>query len=102
MRGILAVTAAINGAGFGDEVALMTDGRFSGATSGFTIGHVAPEALLGGAIAAGETGDDSTIEVDKRAIDVALSDEVIAERVAAYVSPPMDPVGRSGVLWKYA
>ena len=70
MREMLAVTAAINGAGIGEEVALLTDGRFSGATHGFMAGHVAPEAFRGGPIAAVHDGDLVTIDVDKRRIDV--------------------------------
>ena len=100
MREMLAVTAAINGAGLGEEVALLTDGRFSGATVGFMVGHVAPEAVKGGPIAAIHDGDEVTIDVEARRLDVALSDEVIAERVAAYevtVSPDA-----TGVLAKYA
>ncbi|MBU3674160.1 MAG: dihydroxy-acid dehydratase [Solirubrobacteraceae bacterium] len=100
MREMLAVTAAINGAGLGEEVALLTDGRFSGATHGFMAGHVAPEAFRGGPIAAVRDGDRVTIDVESRRIDVDLTDEEIAERVAAYVSPPN--VDRTGVLAKYA
>jgi dihydroxy-acid dehydratase len=100
MREMLAVTAAINGAGIGEEVALITDGRFSGATHGFMVGHVAPESVRGGAIAAVQDGDDITIDVDTRRLDVALSDEVIAQRIAAYEPPA--PVDRTGVLAKYA
>jgi dihydroxy-acid dehydratase len=100
MREMLAVTGAVNGAGLGETVALMTDGRFSGATHGFTIGHVAPEAARGGPIAAIREGDTITIDVDNRTIDVALSDEEIEERIAAYVSPPNPD--RTGVMAKYA
>jgi dihydroxy-acid dehydratase len=100
MREMLAVTGAINGAGLGETVALMTDGRFSGATHGFTVGHVAPEAARGGPIAAVREGDEITIDVDERRIDVALSDEEIAQRVADY-QPPANP-DRTGVLAKYA
>jgi len=100
MREMLAVTGAVNGAGLGEEVALMTDGRFSGATHGFTIGHVAPEAATGGPIAAVGEGDTVTIDVDARTVDVALSDEEISARVAAY-EPPPNP-DRTGVLAKYA
>jgi dihydroxy-acid dehydratase len=100
MREMLAVTAAINGAGLGEDVALLTDGRFSGATHGFMAGHVAPEAFRGGPIAAVRDGDVVTIDVEKRRIDVDLSDEEIAERVAAYTAPPN--VDRTGVLAKYA
>ena len=69
---MLAVTAAINGAGLGEHVALLTDGRFSGATHGFMAGHVAPEAARGGPIAAVRDGDEITIDVDARRLDVAL------------------------------
>jgi dihydroxy-acid dehydratase len=100
MREMLAVTAAINGAGLGEQVALLTDGRFSGATHGFMAGHVAPEAFRGGPIAAVQDGDRVTIDVDTRRIDVDLSDTQIAERVAAY-SPPQNG-DRTGVLAKYA
>ncbi len=102
MREMLAVTAAINGLGIGDEVALMTDGRFSGATHGFTIGHVAPEALHGGPIAAVRNGDTITIDVDARTITLELPDDEIARRIADYTPPEMDAIGRSGVLAKYA
>jgi dihydroxy-acid dehydratase len=84
MREMLAVTAAIVGEGLGESVALITDGRFSGATHGFMAGHVAPEAVRGGPIAGLSDGDEITIDVDARRIDVALSEEQIAERVAAY------------------
>jgi dihydroxy-acid dehydratase len=100
MREMLAVTGAINGAGLGEQVALMTDGRFSGATHGFTVGHVTPEAARGGPIAAIREGDEITIDVDARRIDVALSDEEIADRVAAYEAP-ISP-DSTGVLAKYA
>ena len=100
MREMLAVTAAINGAGLGEHVALLTDGRFSGATHGFMAGHVAPEAFRGGPIAAVRDGDLVTIDVDARRIDVDLTDEEIAVRVAAYVPPPNSD--RTGVLAKYA
>ena len=100
MREMLAVTAALNGAGLGEHVALLTDGRFSGATHGLMAGHLAPEAVRGGPIAAVADGDEITIDVDARRIDVALSDEQIAARVAAYV-PPENP-DLTGVLKKYA
>src|SRR5689334_5914434 len=100
MREMLGVTAAINGAGLGDTVALLTDGRFSGATHGFMAGHVAPEAARGGPIAAVRDGDEITIDVDARRIDVALSDEEIERRIAAYEAPPNSD--RTGVLAKYA
>jgi dihydroxy-acid dehydratase len=100
MREMLAVTAAINGAGLGESVALLTDGRFSGATHGFMAGHVAPEAARGGPIAAVHDGDTVTIDVDARRIDVGLDDEEIERRVAAY-EPPANG-DRTGVLAKYA
>jgi dihydroxy-acid dehydratase len=100
MREMLAVTAAINGAGLGEQVALLTDGRFSGATHGFMAGHVAPEAVHGGPIAAVRDGDRITIDVDARRLDVALDDAEIAARVAAYRPPPNEDV--TGVLGKYA
>ena len=100
MREMLAVTAAINGAGLGEHVALLTDGRFSGATHGFMVGHVAPEAARGGPIAAVRDGDTITIDVDARRIDVDLADDEIARRVAAYEPPPSRD--RTGVLAKYA
>ncbi|MEA2297320.1 MAG: dihydroxy-acid dehydratase [Solirubrobacteraceae bacterium] len=100
MREMLAVTAAINGAGLGSEVALLTDGRFSGATHGFMAGHVAPEAVRGGPIAAVRDGDEVTIDVDARRLDVALTDAEIAARLAEY-EPPDNP-DLTGVLKKYA
>jgi dihydroxy-acid dehydratase len=100
MREMLAVTAAINGAGLGEHVALLTDGRFSGATHGFMAGHLAPEAARGGPIAAVRDGDEITIDVDVRRLDVALDDAEIAARVAAYEPPPNPDV--TGVLAKYA
>ena len=100
MREMLAVTAALVGEGLGEHVALLTDGRFSGATRGFMAGHVAPEALHGGPIAAVRDGDLVTLDVATRTLDVALSEEEIAERVAVYQPPP--PKYRTGVLAKYA
>jgi dihydroxy-acid dehydratase len=87
MREMLAVTAAIVGEGLGETVALITDGRFSGATHGFMAAHVAPEAVRGGPIAALRDGDEITIDVDSRRIDVALPDAEIAARVSAYEPP---------------
>ena len=100
MREMLAVTAALVGEGLGEQVALLTDGRFSGATRGFMAGHVAPEALSGGPIAAVRDGDVITIDVANRRMDVELDDAEIARRVAAYRSPP--PAYANGVLAKYA
>jgi dihydroxy-acid dehydratase len=100
MREMLGVTAALNGAGLGEHVALMTDGRFSGATHGFMAGHVAPEAARGGPIAAVRDGDEVTIDVDARRLDIDLSDAEIARRVAAYEGPANPDL--TGVLKKYA
>ena len=100
MPEMLQVTAAIIGEGLGDSVALVTDGRFSGATHGFMVGHVAPEAARGGPIAALEEGDIVTIDVDARELRVELSDDEIASRLAAW-SPP-SPHYESGVFARYA
>ncbi len=99
MREMLQVTAAIVGEGLGESVAMVTDGRFSGATRGLMIGHVAPEAAKGGPIAAVQEGDEITVDIDARRIDVALSDDEIASRIAAY-ELPSSPFGR-GVMSKY-
>jgi dihydroxy-acid dehydratase len=100
MREMLQVTAAIVGEGLGEDVSLLTDGRFSGGTRGLMVGHVAPEAVKGGPIAALRDGDEVTIDVDDRRLDVALSDEEIAQRVAEYRAP--EPAWTSGVMAKYA
>jgi dihydroxy-acid dehydratase len=100
MREMLAVTGALNGAGLGEYVALLTDGRFSGATHGFMGGHVSPEAARGGPIAAVAEGDTITIDVDQKRIDVDLTDDEIARRVEAYRSPVSPDA--TGVLRKYA
>lgn len=100
MREMLAVTAAVVGAGLGEEVALLTDGRFSGATHGFMAGHVAPEAARGGPIAAVKDGDRITIDVAARRLDVDLSEEEIATRIASYEPPRRE--GLPIVLEKYA
>jgi dihydroxy-acid dehydratase len=99
MREMLAVTAAIVGEGLGDSVALLTDGRFSGATRGFMAGHIAPEAVHGGPIAAVQDGDRITIDVTNRRIDVDMSDDEIVRRARAY--RPLPQPG-NGVLAKYA
>jgi dihydroxy-acid dehydratase len=100
MREMLQVTAAIVGEGLGEDVALLTDGRFSGGTRGLMVGHIAPEAVKGGPIAALRDGDEVTIDVDARRIDVALSDDEIAQRVAEYTAP--EPAYPSGVMAKYS
>jgi dihydroxy-acid dehydratase len=100
MREMLGVTAALVGEGLGDHVALLTDGRFSGATRGFMAGHVAPEAPRGGPIAAVRDGDMVVFDVRGRQLNVELSGEEIAERVGAYQVRP--PKYVNGVLAKYA
>ncbi len=84
MREMLAVTAALVGEGLGESVALITDGRFSGATHGFMAAHIAPEAVRGGPIGALADGDEINIDVDSRRIDVALCEAEIAERLRTY------------------
>jgi dihydroxy-acid dehydratase len=100
MREMLQVTAALVGEGIGDQVALLTDGRFSGATHGLMAGHVAPEAIRGGPIAAVRDGDEITLDIDTRRLDVDLTDEEIAKRVEAYEPP--EPHYKRGVMAKYA
>lgn len=100
MREMLQVTAALIGEGLGDSVALLTDGRFSGATHGFMAGHVAPEAAKGGPIAAVREGDTIVIDVANRELNVKLTDEEIAKRIAEYKVP--EPLYTRGVLGKYA
>ncbi|HLH14661.1 MAG TPA: dihydroxy-acid dehydratase [Solirubrobacteraceae bacterium] len=102
MREMLAVTAAIVGEGLGEEVALITDGRFSGATRGFMVAHVAPEAVRGGPIAALRDGDELTIDADSGRLDVALTDEDIAARVSAYRQPPRADEHVDVAIAKYA
>jgi dihydroxy-acid dehydratase len=100
MQEMLSVTAAIVGQGLGDSVALVTDGRFSGATKGLMIGHVAPEAGVGGPLAAVQEGDIIVIDTAARRLDVELSDDEIAKRLGTW-SPPAPKYDR-GVLAKYA
>jgi dihydroxy-acid dehydratase len=102
MREMLQVTAAIVGEGLGESVAMVTDGRFSGATRGLMIGHVAPEAAKGGPIAAIQEGDQITVDIDARELRVDLADDVIAHRVAEYESPAHPPELQRGVMAKYA
>jgi dihydroxy-acid dehydratase len=87
MREMLSVTSSVVGAGLGESVALVTDGRFSGATRGLMVGHVAPEAARGGPLAALRDGDAVTIDVDARSLHVALTDAEMAERLAAWTPP---------------
>jgi dihydroxy-acid dehydratase len=100
MREMLGVTAALMGAGLGDSVALLTDGRFSGATRGLMAGHVAPEAVLGGPIAAVRDGDTITFDLDKRELQVDITDEDMRARLATWKAPA--PRYRTGALAKYA
>ena len=100
MREMLAVTGAIVGAGLGDSVALITDGRFSGATRGFCIGHIAPEASRGGPIAAVRDGDTIVIDVASRTLSVEVADNTMKERLADWRAPK--PRYPTGVLGKYA
>ena len=100
MREMLGVTGAIMGAGLGDSVALITDGRFSGATRGLMVGHVAPEAARGGPIAAVRDGDTITIDLAGRGLNVDMSSAELASRLAALPPPPVRAT--SGVLGKYA
>ncbi|HZV72607.1 MAG TPA: dihydroxy-acid dehydratase [Conexibacter sp.] len=102
MREMLAVTAAIQGEGLGESVALITDGRFSGATHGFMAAHVAPEAVRGGPIGALRDGDEITIDVDGRRIDVALDDAQLAERLATYRPAPRADEHVDIAIQKYA
>jgi dihydroxy-acid dehydratase len=100
MREMLHVTAAIVGEGLSDEVALVTDGRFSGATHGFMVGHVSPEAFRGGPIAALREGDTVVLDVGARELRVELSDDELAARLADWRPPA--PRYVEGVFAKYA
>jgi dihydroxy-acid dehydratase len=100
MREMLATTAALYGQGVGDKVALITDGRFSGATRGFCIGHVGPEAAVGGPIGLLKNGDMITIDAEAGTIEVALSDEELEARRKEW--QPRETDYQSGALWKYA
>jgi dihydroxy-acid dehydratase len=100
MREMLSVTAALSGQGLGEHVGLITDGRFSGGSRGLVVGHVAPEAWTGGPIALLKTGDQVTIDADKKEVSVALSEAELAKRKAAWKKP--EPREKRGVLAKYA
>jgi len=100
MREMLSITAAIMGAGLGDSVALITDGRFSGGTHGFVIGHVTPEAQVGGPIALLEDGDPILIDADERIMRVDIPDEELEQRRKRWEAPPLKIT--SGSLYKYA
>jgi dihydroxy-acid dehydratase len=99
MREMLGVTSAIVGAGLSESVALLTDGRFSGATRGFCVGHVAPEAAVGGPIAAIEEGDSIHIDIAGRSINLEVPDTVVRERLKKWKAP--EPRYKSGVFAKY-
>lgn len=101
MREMLATTAALSGQGMGKKVALITDGRFSGATRGFCVGHVGPEAAHGGPIALIQNGDVITLDATAGAISVDLSDDELAQRKANWAGP-RKTIYASGALWKYA
>jgi dihydroxy-acid dehydratase len=100
MREMLAVTALVVGQGLKEKVALITDGRFSGATHGLMVGHVSPEAAVGGPIAAIRDGDTIVIDVPNRRLDVELGEEELSRRLREWRPPP--PRYMSGVLSKYA
>jgi dihydroxy-acid dehydratase len=100
MREMLSITSSVVGAGLGESVALVTDGRFSGATRGLMVGHVAPEAARGGPLAALEDGDVVTIDVDAGALHAEIGDDELARRLAAWSPPP--PRFASGVFARYA
>ena len=101
MREMLATTAALSGQGMGKKVALITDGRFSGATRGFCVGHVGPESAHGGPIGLLKDGDVITIDAVKGELSVDLSDEELAARREAWPGPRKTDYA-SGALWKYA
>jgi dihydroxy-acid dehydratase len=100
MREMLSTTAALYGQGMGDKVALVTDGRFSGATRGFCIGHVGPEAADGGPIALCRDGDVIRIDADAGTIDLLVSEDELARRRSAWQPRVHDY--QAGALWKYA
>ena len=100
MQEMLSVTAALVGVGLGEHVALLTDGRFSGGTHGLMIGHVAPEAVMGGPIALVEEGDEIVIDVDRHALDLNVAAEILAARRARWTPPA--PRYKGGVMAKYA
>ena len=99
MPEMLTPTSAIMGAGLGGDVALITDGRFSGGSHGFIVGHVTPEAQLGGPLALVANGDSITIDAENNRIDVDLSDEELDSRRARWTAPPLKAT--RGTLYKY-
>jgi dihydroxy-acid dehydratase len=100
MREMLSTTAALYGLGMGEKVALITDGRFSGATRGFCVGHVGPEAAECGPIALIEEGDEITIDANKGSIDLNVAEDLLSERRAKWV--PRENDYASGALWRFA
>lgn len=100
MREMLTATATVSGMGMGKDIALITDGRFSGATRGAAIGHVSPEAAAGGVIGLLKDGDKIIIDIAERKLDVVLSDEDIAVRRAQWKAP--EPRVKNGYLSRYA
>jgi dihydroxy-acid dehydratase len=100
MREMLSTTAALYGQGAGDKVALITDGRFSGATRGFCIGHVGPEAAVGGPIGLLKDGDIISIDAETGTLEVNLSDDELARRLKDW--SPRNHNFASGTIWKYA
>ena len=100
MQEMLAVTGAMAGQGHGDDVLLMTDGRFSGATRGASIGHVAPEAAVGGPIGLVREGDTIVMDVERRELGVRVSDDELARRRSEWTAP--EPTYTRGVMAKYA
>ncbi len=100
MQEMLSVTGALVGEGLGDSVALITDGRFSGGTHGLMIGHIAPEAALGGPIGLVEEGDPIVIDVDRKALDLDVPADELARRRARWSAP--EPRYPGGVMAKYA
>ena len=100
MREMLKPTSAIMGQGLGDKVAFLTDGRFSGGSHGFVVGHITPEAATGGLIGLLENGDEITIDAEKGTIDANLTEDEISLRKKSWINPK--PIPSKGVLSKYA
>ena len=99
MPEMLTPTSALMGAGLGGDVALLTDGRFSGGSHGFLVGHITPEAQTGGPIALLQDGDQITIDAEKNSLSVALSDADLSSRRSSWTAPPFKAT--RGTLWKY-
>jgi dihydroxy-acid dehydratase len=100
MREMLAITAAIKGAGLGKDVLLITDGRFSGGTTGLCIGHIAPESEVGGTLALVESGDRIRVDIPHRSLDLLVDDATLSQRRAGW--KPHPPRYPTGALAKYA